>query len=338
MSIIVFFELGCILLNLINCQTIIKCSSEKPKSPGVCALKRKSENSKYYKTEWIIFSKCEKNKYCLQYDDSLYSCQEGIKYRLKDEKCIYDEECIDGFCKSNYCTDRCDGHCEKGQKCEEDGDNYLCKDISLPGEECGYIPGSKYENTCSFFSIILNDYMVEVGSNCLNNKCVEIGSLKDGAYCGYQGGLLCNSGIEFEDTCISLEEEQEMYCNQKSISVRANGFDEVIECDCVLNFLGNKVPELDFGKTFLFQKLMEEYEKINKKSYKNDDKHVLKFKEYLILYEYYDLFLVEGIITIKGKVEKEKKCEYDFIMKMLSSSYSPKLNLIIFILFFLLLF
>ena len=61
-----------------------------------------------------------------------------------------------------------------------------------------------------------------------------------------------------------------------------------------------------------------------------------KYKEKYILYEYATHLKAAGIIDSDGNVIKDKKCEYEFIMKNYLHSNFIKLNTIILALFVLL--
>ena len=321
-----------------------KCEDKKAKT-GACLYIMPNYDSKNH-NKYAIFDKCGKNEHC---DDKYNAgiCIDNHFYeKIKIGKsCNYDQDCETGSCVSNKCTAAKEGEkcsviitCELGLYCPYQNSNEP-KCIKLAKEK------EKPDKTECIGGLGLDK----------DGKCAKYGSIDDGKELGDGDELLCKSGLSHstEDrktVCDSIDIEPE--CNENGIKTKGKWKDgTLIENGCITeeDYLGNKIhyhPKYSKLMSKFYEDFLEGYKDLDLNKINSNEKYSEwtngwkpKTKEKWFLYHYATHLKAAGIIDSDGNVIKDKKCEYEFIMKnnLLHSNFI-NLNTIILALIVLLLF
>ena len=345
-----------------------KCPDDKTKT-NACAFTHDAGTSGSPITEFLIFKKCGKGEKCdYENSDEDYICidKEGLKLRKIGKSCNYDEDCKSGYCNSNKCSG-----VGKGQVCSS-YDSSIPESFSRPcdtGLVCAdnSSPGTKNEYRC--IEPILTAGTIPEHTRCGNlleqdadRKCQKYGSIEDGGKTGNLGDnhLLCKSGISHPKTddngetyniCDRIETDpkcgEDENGNPKVTSAGkwAKGGDIPVglDNDCLseTDYTGKNIYYYQYSKlqSKLYEEYLEDYEDIDIEKYNTKDNYKIKWKteKKRLLYKYAPELQAAGLIDSDGKVVKDKKCEYEFIMKNVLSSSNTKVGFLVLALFALLL-
>jgi len=318
-----------------------KCPDDKSKAK-YCAFDHQAGTEESPKTEFLIFKKCGKNEKC---ENGKCEEENDLKLRKNGKSCNYDEDCLRGSCISNKCSAKTEGQvcgsrtlgeeeaCEYGLICHEysdDSDDYKCVKPVLTA-------GTKPEHTeCGF--LLAQD---------ADEKCQKYGTIEDGKKTG--DSLLCKSGIAHltTDGYICDRIDTEPVCDENGIKTAgkwAKGGDIPITeggCYHAVDYNGKDIYYYQDTKlkSKLYEEYLEDYEDIDIEKYNTKDNYKIKWKTYkkYLLYEYAPQLQAAGLIDSDGKVVKDKKCEYEFLMKNYLSSDNTKVGFLLLALFALLL-
>ena len=329
-----------------------KCPDDKTKT-NACAFTHDAGTSGSPITEFLIFKKCGKGERCDYKRDNI--CKDRLKKRKIGKSCNYDEDCENGYCNSNKCSGVGKGEicyyydsstsrtitkpCDIGLVCEDDsnpGDNYSRRCIE-PILTAGTIPD---HTRCG--DLLEQD---------ADRKCQKYGTIADGEKAG--DNRVCKSGISHPNAegtysiCDRIETDPKCDEDGKVTTAGkwAKGGDIPVGVDgyCTLktDYTGKKIPYYQYSKlqSKLYEEYLEDYEDIDieKLNTKEDYKIKWKTKKKYLLYEYAPQLQAAGLIDSDGKVVKDKKCEYEFIMKNVLSSSNTKVGFLVLALFALLL-
>jgi hypothetical protein len=293
----------------------VKCEDKKAKT-GECYYSIYDSKKKSH--EYAIFDKCGKGKYCS--DDRI--C---VKYpeKIKNGKsCNYDEDCSSGSCINQKCGgakegEKCDSiNCEAGLICYPDS-NSVSKCVK-PAKE-----GTKPENTECMGGLIEDN----------DGKCAKYGILDDGSE--LKGDReLCKSGFahmdkNFKFICDSIDTEP--ICEKEFLLKTKGRWKEGTEMgensDCVKQTDYNGVDKVYYRysklQSSLYGEFLEAYKELDLDKINSEGSNWLsgKVREKYYLYEKAPALEAAGIINSQGKVVDDKKCEYDFMIKHLHSSF-----------------
>ena len=310
-----------------------KCEDDKSKA-GACMYYLNNYDSKQ-NDKYAIFDKCGKGESC---DFSYNMCLKDFnnKKRKIGQSCNYDEDCAYGSCVSNECTaskenEKCDKiRCEPGLLvCDYSANK--CVKLTKEGDKADKVE-------CMDYLGIDKD-----------NKCVRYGSVADKTDIGLNGdAFICQSGyahVSKDDSskkiCDSIDTEP--VCNddgsQKTEGKWSDG--AIIPNDCTYeeDYNGKKIgfsPKYSKLKSKLYSEFTKDLKDLDLEELNSDG---MKWKTYekWILYDNANELYAAGIIDSDGKVDKNKKCEYEFIVKHIHSDFI-KLNTIIIAMIALLLF
>ena len=310
-----------------------KCEDKKAKTDA-CLYKLYDYDSKNH-NKYAIFDKCGKKEYCDDDFDGTGICIDNISYERRKigKSCNYDQDCQSGSCVSNKCTaakegDKCsDISCESGLYCPRYYTNEpKCTKFATEGE--------KPDKTSCISGLVLDK----------DGKCAKYGSVDDGKEIGGDE-LICKSGLSHATTtsttiCDSIEIEPE--CNENGLKTQGkwkDGTPILLGCSTQEDYSGNKIyynTEYSKLRSKFYAEFLEDYNdldlnKINSNEKYSSWKDGMKSKthEKWILYQYATHLKAAGIIDSDGKVIKDKKCEYEFIMKNYLHSNYIKLSTII---------
>lgn len=311
-----------------------KCEDKKAKTDA-CLYELLDYDSKKH-DKYAIFDKCGKNEYC---SDDYYSagiCIDNNLYETRKigKSCNYDQDCETRSCVSNKCTaakegDKCsDIECETGLFCPR---GYLtdpkCTKYAKEGE--------KPDKTKCIGGLAVDN----------DGKCAKYGSIEDGKELQSENELLCKSGLyhfteDYKYICDSIDTDPE--CNESGIKTKGKWKDgTLIESGCVTkeDYSGNKIhyhPYYSKLRSKFYEDFLEGYKDLDLDKINSNEKYSewtdglkSKHKEKWILYKYATHLKAAGLIDSDGNVIKDKKCEYEFIMKNYLHSNFIKLNTII---------
>ena len=330
-----------------------KCPDDKSKAK-YCAFSHQAGTEESPKTEFLIFKKCGKGEKC---EKNLGICiGDPFKQRKNGKSCNYDQDCISGLCISNKCGGKkenevCgdteddednDESCEPGLICHEYSD-----DAEITEKKCVKLvltAGTKPEHT-------------ECGEGLAQDadeKCQKYGTIEDGKET--RDPLLCKSGIAHYTTdgkiCDRIEEEP--VCGTDGVTTKgkwAKGGEIPLTdggCYHAVDYNGKDIYYYQYTKlkSKLYEDFLEDYEDLDIEKLNTEDKYAnLDFKGMLkwktkkkyLLFEYAPELQAAGLIDNDGKVVKDKKCEYEFLMKNELSSSNTKVGFLLLVLFALLL-
>ena len=302
-----------------------KCEDNKAKT-GSCFYSIYDTKKESY--EYAIFDKCGKGKKCIE---------EGIcvKYpeKIKNGKsCNYDKDCSSRSCINKKCVaakegEKCNGvGCEAGLTCYDDYKNDVRKCAKPAGE------GTKPENTNCLEGLLIDN----------DGKCAKYGILDDGIELKSGFTQLCKSGLAHYNKnkyiCDSIDTEP--ICEKGSVLKTKGKWKDGTEIDnggdCLSKTDYNGVEKIYYRYSKLQSKLYGEFleaykdldlDKINSK----EGSFWLsgKVKEKYLLYENAPALEAAGIINSEGEVVDDKKCEYEFMIKHLHSSFIKLKTIII---------
>lgn len=304
-----------------------KCENDKAKN-GACYFSIYDTKKDSY--EYAIFDKCGKGKYCVEGG----LCIKPLEQIKNGKKCNYDNDCSSGSCINKKCSGAKEGekcydstNCEAGLICYSDS-NGVQKCVK-PAKE-----GTKPENTRCMDGLLVGD----------DEKCVKYGTLDDGSELkNVRDELLCKSGLAHSDKnnkyiCDSIDTEP--ICEDKNILKTKGKWKDGTE-------LGNNyycLGETDYNGV---EKFYYKYSKLQSKfygefleAYKDLDLDKInskegsywlsgKVNEKYLLYQNAPALEAAGIINSEGKVVSDKKCEYEFMLKHLHSSFIKLKTIII---------
>jgi len=295
-----------------------KCEDKKSKT-GSCYYS--VSDSKKESNEYAIFDKCGKGKYC---DEGREIC---IKYpeKIKNGKsCNYDDDCLSGSCINNKCGAAKEGEkcesitCEAGLTCHYDSNGV--KKCVKPAKE-----GEKPEYTNCIPGLLIGD----------DGKCAKYGILDDGSELKTRNTLLCKSGFAHFDKngkfiCDSISVDPK--CEKRNVLKTKGTWKEGTEIDansgCISETDYNGVEKVYYSfsklQSTLYGEFLDAYkdldlDKINSEEGSNWLSGKVKEKKFL--YEKAPALEAAGIINSEGKVVDDKKCEYEFMIKHLHSSF-----------------
>ena len=344
-----------------------KCPDDKTKT-NACYFPRTVGTGDSQKTEYLIFKKCGKGEECDIYNSNgKYICKdkEGLKKRKNGKSCNYDEDCLSGTCSSNKCSVKKEGeicysresgideYCEAGLICHGYSDTSNDEKCVKPV----LTTGTKPDRTTECGKGLTED---------LDNKCQKYGTIADGEKTTY-GGLnkLCKSGLahrkngETYDICDRIQTDPKCDKVDGVLKITTAGKWEKGDdipvtaagggCLEAEDYNGNKVYYYQYSKlqSKLYEEFLEDYEDLDiedlntkdKYAYEDDFEDMLKWKtkKKYLLYENAPALQAAKLIDSDGKVESDKKCEYEFIMKNVLSSSNTKVGFLVLALFALLL-
>lgn len=337
-----------------------KCADKKAKWSGACYyhLYEKNSNREIIKNEHAIFDKCGKGKKCNLEEETCEKDSNSGK-REYDKSCNYNKDCLSNLCKNNKCS-----LLGEGDVCIDSLDNYIaCK----AGFACVFVydsNGITGKNKC--VKLIKEGVEPKDNEACMpglekdkDGKCKKYGSIDVGAEV-VGNDLLCKSGLSGSNkdgnkrVCITLESDptcnndgeitSEIKSNEEQIIYPKDSPSE--HCVRITDSSGNDKYYFE-GYTKLQHKLYEEflkdYNELDLDKINLDDNYASpgsntgigaligklewKTRKKYYLYKYANILKAAGIIDSEGEVVKDKKCEYDFLLKNLNSSFI-KLNTI----------
>ena len=327
------------LIVLISCDgepdienAIVKCPDEKIKiGEDVCAIS--VYGGTFEKSFTYVKKKsCGKNKACYlrddnyniatKLDDYIYTCQKKLRLLKIDKKCNYNGECNTGFCSGGKCaaynTDGCkkNRHCGPGKYCYNDNGTGKCAAYVGEGGDCsnaGCAPGLGCGSTSKCQKLFTLDTGDATSSDefcktfaAYGGKCIEVVKVADDCSLTYKDK---DGGSEIK---VTIDE------NNKYTLADYNDDGSLDEC------------RYSYGPKELRDDIIERYNKIKLNKLTEKKKEMCDYKDYLCdkkyaelitVYENYALLLKQGIIKENGEKNKDKKCEYEFMKSMISSSY-----------------
>ena len=320
-----------------------KCEDKKAKT-GACLYRMNNYDLQNH-NKYAIFDKCGKSERCDD-DYSAGICIDNNLYERRKigKSCNYDQDCETGSCVSNKCTaakegDKCsDINCEPGLFCPRQYSNEpKCTKYAKEQE--------KPDKTECIGGLVLDK----------DGKCAKYGSIDVGQELGSGDELLCNSGLSHltengsKIICDSIDTDPE--CKENGIKTKGKWkdgtpIDNDYQCVTQEDYSGNKIhyhPKYSKLRSKFYADFLEGYKNLDLNKINSNEKYSewtdglkSKYKEKYILYEYATHLKAAGIIDSDGNVIKDKKCEYEFIMKNYLHSNFIKLNTIILALFVLL--
>lgn len=320
-----------------------KCEVDKAKTGACMYTLNDYENDRI--KEYAIFDKCGKGKQCM-IDDGYGKCSEPLEFRKSDKSCNYNEDCVSNSCVNKKCT-----LAGEGEVCETTHGKIGCK----PGFICTLNRDSPSEKMKCHKLAKEGEDGTKYG--CLDGlaldkegKCKKYGTLEDGEKVPDNGSrYLCKSGYcntKYDETgsyyCLCVSLTTEPTCNKGKVTSKGEWSDKVeipvntySNCQAARDHSGTVKYYYSYSKlqSKLYQDFLEDYkdldlEKINSDG--NDFISGLKWKtlEKWLLYKKAPELYAAGLIDSEGKKNKDKQCEYDFIIKYLNSSII-KLNTLI---------
>jgi hypothetical protein len=295
----------------------IKCEDNKAKT-GQCYYSIYDNNKD--SNEYAIFDKCGKGKYCSDYG----IC---IKYpeKIKNGKsCNYNEDCSSGSCINKKCGgakegEKCDNvNCEAGLTCYNDYSKGVSKCVQ-PAKE-----GTKPENTNCIEGLLIDN----------DGKCAKYGILDDGTELKTGNPELCKSGFAHQDKnykyiCDSIDTEP--VCEKENVLKTKGKWKEGTEIGdnfyCLKQTDYNGVEKVYYRysklQSTLFGEFLDAYKELDFDKINSEGSNWFsgKVKEKYYLYEKAPALEAAGIINSQGKMVDDKKCEYEFMLKHLHSSF-----------------
>ena len=327
-----------------------KCPDDKTKT-NACAFKNQLVSGTTTNTEFLIFKKCGKGEKCDYERRHICIDKEGFKQRKNDKSCNYDNDCLSLKCISNKCTVK-----KEGETCYSSSGLYSCE----AGLICHTYSDSSTERKCvkPVLTAGTKPEHTECGKGLeqdADQKCQKYGTIEDGKKTG--DPLLCKSGLAHVSTdgyiCDRIDTEPT--CDERGVLTKgkwAKG-DEIpltdAGCKHATDYNGNKVHYYKYSKlqSKLYEEFLEDYDDLDledlnskdKYAYADEFKDMLKWKtkKKYLLYENAPALQAAKLIDSDGKVESDKKCEYEFIMKNVLSSSNTKVGFLLLALFALLL-
>ena len=326
-----------------------KCEADKAKT-GVCMYELYDYENHRIK-EYALFDKCGKGKKCSMIyndddDDEGYAkCSEKFELRKSDKSCNYDKDCESNSCVNKKCSLAGEGEvcetthgyigCKEGFSCTTNPDSpsekAKCHKLAKEDED-----GTKYG---CLYGLAVN----------IEGKCKKYGTLEDGEKVPETSEYLCKSGYykhKFDETgsyyiCASLTTEPT--CNKGKVTskgewsdkeeIPVNNDNRNYGCLAARDHSGTVKYYYRYSKlqSKLYQDYLEDLKDLDLEKINPDDfKSSLKWKtlEKWILYENANELYAAGLIDSEGKKNKDKQCEYDYVIKDLNSSFI-KLNTLI---------
>ena len=295
-----------------------KCEDNKSKT-GACYYY--ISDSKKESNEYAIFDKCGKGKYCN--NDGI--CIKNPQQIKNGKSCNYNEDCLSGSCINKKCVvakegEKCEEsiNCEAGLICYTDS-NDVSKCVK-PAKE-----GEKPEKTRCMSGLVKDN----------DGKCAKYGILDDGTELKSGNTLLCKSGLAHYDKnykfiCDSIDSEPK-YEKKNVLKTKGqwkDGSEIGNNNDCLSELDYNGVEKVYYRysklQSTLYGEFLEAYkdldlDKLNSEEGSNWLSGDVKEKKYLD--EKAPALEAAGIINSAGKVVDDKKCEYEFMVKHLHSSF-----------------
>lgn len=310
-----------------------RCPDKKAKT-NVCSYNFKSSsNSRYY--EFLIFKKCGKGQKC-----SDHKCVDDTKYKKNGQSCNFNNDCISGYCDDGKC-----GGLKEGDICEDTegrtcGTGLSCSEVGTSNGNTVY----KCAKTVNTVGGAITEGKTECGKGLIadaQNKCQKWGSIEDKK--PTTNSLLCKSGLSHDGICDSIETEPICEYNPinpmpiiKTAGKWGNGDalgvvgQEDYYCRHETDYNGNDRYYYKYSKiqSKLFADFLEDYNDLDLEEINTKDKYAgyfpgnLKWKTYqkYLLYENAGVLKEAGLIDGEGKMVDDKKCEYNFVLKHLSSN------------------
>ena len=336
MILFLFLKLLIITIEISDIDIIFKgkCEDKKAKTDA-CLYKLNNYDSQKH-VKYAIFDKCGKNEHCDFNYNSAGICIDNDLYETRKigKSCNYDQDCETGSCASNKCTaakegDKCsDISCESGLHCpHEFSIEPKCTKLAKENE--------KPDKTKCIGGLGLDK----------DGKCAKYGTVEDGNELGDGDELICKSGLShgtatLTTICDSIEIEPE--CNENGLKTQGkwkDGTPILFGCSKEEDYSGNKIyynTEYSKLRSKFYAEFLEDYNDLDLNKINSNEKYSSwedgmksKTKEKLTLYYYATHLKAAGIIDSDGKVIKDKKCEYEFMMKNNLHSNYIKLNTII---------
>ena len=273
------------------------------------------------------------------YEDYYYTCQKNIdlSYLKIDQKCSIDAECYTGYCKNGKCStlDVCldDEQCKPEQYCalKVDGEKTSgkCENLKKKGDSC------TQEDKCQRGLICDYDY----STSPLKGKCqkyftksvgdkVSDPNLCKSGYAKFDNVNLAYICLEFDSAAECKDDGSgDYYCEITSKDKDGKQQKDLEYCP-----QSNKDPKKHLcpkGKTYfkVQKKAIEQYDKIdlekfNEKEIKSFEDYFgdKKYAEYASILENFAELYDQKIIDDEGEMNKDFKCEYNFLLKQLSSN------------------
>ena len=336
-----------------------KCPDDKSKAK-YCAFSHQAGTEESPKTEFLIFKKCGKGEKC---EENLGGICIGDPFKLRKngKSCNYDQDCLSELCISNKC-----GGKKENEVCG-DTDDYEDNDESCePGLTCNRVSDEADNTEKKCVKLVLTAGTKPDHTKCgeglrtdAEGKCQKFGTIADGEKTSQiEVNKLCKSGLAHQkadtDYFICDRIDTEPICDENGMKTPgkwANGDAIPIEeggCYHAVDYNGKDIYYYKYTQlqSKLYEDFLEDYEDLDIEKLNTEDKYAnLDFKGMLkwktkkkyLLYQNAPALLAAGLIDNDGKAVKDKKCEYEFIMKNVLSSSNTKVGLLLLVLFALLL-
>ena len=312
----------------------VKCPDEKSKA-NVCAM----DHTEGTISQFLIFNKCSSDKVCGSVESGYYVCIPKIKQRKNGQSCNYNEDCLSSSCISGKC-----GGLSEGADCSDD----------TPGKTCG--TGLACRNGKCVKLVYEMNYPQgdgECGEGFgldADNMCQSYGSKDNNAKISNSNdetALICKSGLAHDKdsivggttTTIHIcdEVEEDPVCDSsRSDYTKTVGkwkIEPEITFGCEAghdDFSGKLIvyPKYSKLQSKLFADLKEDFDDFDLEKINTEDKYAhiglsykWKFYKKLLVFQYANQLKALGLIDDEGEPTDDKECEFEFIIKALSSGY-----------------
>lgn len=321
----------------------IRCGGKKVKTKNLCAYQAQETLVSGYLTKrnfLYVYDKCDDDSKCVpNYENGDwfdYKCSALPVKREHGDSCKYNGECFSRNCRDGKCRPVDDGYpcltkndnqCRMGSYCAyEAGDSYLCRRMSRQDETC------------------TSNKQCRLGLSCYKGKCIRWGYLAPTTQMSPSDDPeLCQSGmvapvqnergevtyecaeVREEGRCPQYEEGKVFLALNRDISPREYPCEGHYGVDGLKNYL----PPFIKYTTTAFKEFMKDYEDM--KPYKDDfykgDKYIgerggfgkYKTRIKYVKYKFAKDLIGRKMIDMEGNIKN--KCEFNFYIKQLSSSF-----------------
>lgn len=306
---------------------IVKCDRESKVKDvcGIVTVETMLKDGSQIKGNILnLKDNCKKNEICSKMDEdsTFYICKKKLNYLYTGDDCTFNLDCYSEECGGNTCQTAGSGQvcknnwtCEPGYFCKDQGENNKCNPLVQGDIECSD------EDFC------------EPGYICdpVNRKCTKIGSLKESL--DTTNKFYCQSGLMYDGKCIGVIRDGE--CKKGGTDEKytctpdVTGYSGTVTVNCI-SYDDDPICPISLLKTDLFRKYIEFLEKVDMEEFAKKDKHRIteENKYYLddgntykayIKYLYMEYLRAMGVLNSEGDVDK--KCEFEYYLKSLDSSY-----------------
>ena len=277
----------------------------------------------------MIGKKCSNDKICERY------CVKKFTELFIGSKCNYNEECLTNKCENNICSSKpenCSKYydCDPGYYCNKD--DKTCKKMGQKNDECTHKIFGDDDFLTTDEDLIFGT--CSYGLVCNKNKCVEIGSLEDGAESDNK--FACKNFVVYNGVCTGLEardmdEKQNCYYSPK------NDLDVILSYKCPYSFSEEKYINLGNSIIEKWNKFVKSYNEVLKKI--EQDKFIRKKELNNMLYLENKKLIdnANNIGFLEYIYDFEQNCIKDFIYNMYIYEENNVNNIIISKLYFIIL-